>query len=183
MISTMTNQPLKIKVGSYNPVKISAVEEILLEYSHLTPAEVKGIAVNSKVSDQPKSLNETIQGAINRARQTYEDCDYSFGIESGLMTVPQTKTGYMDISVCAIYDGREFHLGISSAFECPLKVTEYMIKGGLNMNEAFYKAGLTDNPQVGSTQGAVSILTKGRLTRKEYTKQAIRTALIHMEKN
>jgi len=49
------------------------------------------------------------------------------------------------------------------------------------MNQAFSRAGLTNNPKLGSQEGAVGLLTKGRLTRKEYTKQAIRTALIHLE--
>ena len=49
------------------------------------------------------------------------------------------------------------------------------------MNDAAHKAGLTKNPKVGSAEGLVGIMTKGRLTRKEYTKEAIRTALIHID--
>lgn len=58
---------------------------------------------------------------------------------------------------------------------------DYMFKDGLDMNEAAYKAGLTKNLKVGTAEGLVGIMTKGRLTRKEYTKEAIRTALIHLE--
>jgi len=93
------------------------------------------------------------------------------------MAVPHSKTGYMDVSVCAIFDGTEFHLGLSSAWEAPKEVVRHMLNDGLNMNDAAFKAGLTTDKKIGSAQGLVGIVTKGRLTRKEYTKEAIRTAL------
>lgn len=173
---------MKIIVASQNPTKVNAVKEILLDYEHLKDADVFGIEADSGVSDQPKSLEETVQGAINRAKNVYSDCDYSLGIESGLMHVPNTKSGYMDVCVCAIFDGKEYHLGLSSAWEAPKEVSEYMIKDGLNMNDAALKAGLTKDPKIGSAEGLVGIVTRGRLTRKEYTKEAIRTALIHIDK-
>lgn len=173
---------MKIIVGSVNPVKISAVAESLILYSHLAGAEVSGLEAASGVSDQPKTLEETVRGAMNRAKGVFKDCDYSFGLESGLMAVPNTKSGFMDVCVCAIYDGLEFHLGLSSAWEAPKKVMEHILKEGLDMNDAAFKAGFTKDPKVGSSEGLVGIMTKGRLTRKEYTKEAVRTALIHLEK-
>lgn len=170
-----------ITVGSKNLIKIEAVKEILKDYQHLKMAEIVAIDSISEVSDQPISLEETTRGAMNRARNAFQNCDYSFGIESGLMVVPNTKTGYMDVCVCSIFDGKEYHLGLSSAWEAPKKVSQYMLKEGLNMNDAAYKAGLTKNKKVGSAEGLVGIMTKGRLTRKEYTKEAIRTALIHID--
>lgn len=88
----------------------------------------------------------------------------------------------MDVCVCAIFDGTEYHLGLSSAWEAPKAVMEHMLKDGLDMNDAAFKAGFTKDPKVGSAEGLVGIVTKGRLTRKEYTKEAVRTALIHLER-
>ncbi|MFH1173103.1 MAG: inosine/xanthosine triphosphatase [bacterium] len=173
---------MKIIIGTNNQVKIEAVKEILADYPHLKEAAVTNQETVSGVSEQPKSLEETVQGAMNRAQKSFTDCDYSLGLKSGLMAVPNSKSGFMDVCVCAIYDGREFHLGLSSAWEAPKKVMDYMIKDGLDMNQAALKAGLTKNEKVGSAEGLVGIMTKGRLTRKEYTKEAIRTALIHLEK-
>ena len=99
------------------------------------------------------------------------------------MEVPNTKSGYMDVCVCAIYDGIEFHLGLSSAWEAPKEVSEFILNEGLDMNEAAYKAGLTEDLKIGSAEGLVGIMTKGRLTRKEYTKESIRTAMIHIDKD
>ncbi len=173
---------MKIIVGTKNQAKVGAVIDILREYPHLAEAEVAPAEAVSGVSDQPKSLEETIRGAKNRAQGVFRECQYSIGIESGLMHVPGSKSGYMDVCVCAIYDGSEFHLGLPSAWEFPdVSTTDLMIKEGLDMSQAINKAGMTKNPQVGSAEGAIGILTKGRMDRKEYTKQALRTALIHLE--
>ena len=87
----------------------------------------------------------------------------------------------MDICVCAIFDGKEYYFGLSSAWEVPQKVAEYLAQG-FNLTEATVKAGLSDNPKLNAAEGLIGIVTKGRLTRKGYTKEAIRTALIHLEK-
>jgi inosine/xanthosine triphosphatase len=173
---------MKIIIGSKNKAKVEAVKEIVSEYPHLSNAIVEGVSSSSKVSDQPKSLEETIVGATNRAKGAFSNCDYSIGIESGLMHVPGSKSGYMDVCVCVIYDGAECHIGLSSAWEFPdPSITSLMIDDGLDMSQAINKAGMTSNPNIGSEEGAIGILTKGRLTRKAYTKEALRTALIHLE--
>ena len=172
---------MKINVASKNPVKVEAVKEVLHSYLDLASYEVIGIETNSGVSEQPKSLEETVQGAINRAAMVFNGCVYSFGIESGLMVVPQTKTGSMDFCVCAIYDGKNYHLGLSCAFEFPTKVTQMIHELGIDANEAFYRCGLTADRKIGSSEGAIGMLTRGRMSRKDYTKQAIQMALIHLE--
>jgi inosine/xanthosine triphosphatase len=173
---------MKINIGSKNKAKVEAVAEIFKEYPHLANATVISLEASSGISDQPKSLEETIQGAMNRAKGAWSDCDYSIGLESGLMEVSLSKTGHMDVCACVIYDGKEFHLGLSSVWEFPdKKILDSILNEGLDMSQAINKAGLTKNPGIGSEEGAIGILTKGRLNRKEYTKQALRTALIHLE--
>src|SRR3990167_7782603 len=172
---------MKIVVGSTNDVKINAVKEAIQDYDFLSNAQVTGTKISSDVSEQPKSLDETVKGAINRATMAFQNCDYSVGIENGLMKVHSTKTGYMDITVCVIYDGKHFHMGLSSAFEYPKEMTRLVFEEGLDIDQAAQKTGITKKPEVGNSEGMIGILTKGRLPRKEYTKQAVVTALIHLE--
>ncbi len=172
---------MKINIGSKNLVKVDAVKEIIKDYGFLSEAEVFSLKVPSGVYKQPKSIDETVEGAMNRAESAFQNCKYSFGIESGLIKVPNTKTGYMNVCVCAIYDGKDYHLGLSSAFEYPTKVTRLVFSEGLEIDEAFYKAGLTRDKRIGRSGGVIGYLTKDRLQRKEYIKQAITTALIHLE--
>lgn len=175
---------MRVIVGSKNEVKVGAVRELAPEYPFLAAAVIDAFDAKSGVSDQPKTLEETITGAMNRARGAWESgaCDASLGIESGLMVVPFTKTGHMDVCACAIFDGAEYHLGLSSAWEVPADAAKLMLEQGLDMNDAFHRAGYTDNPKIGSAEGAIGLLTKGRLDRKAYTKEAVRTALIHLER-
>ena len=172
---------MKIIVASVNPQKIKAVSDMIPKYDFLTGASVEGVNVPSGVSDQPKSIEETVQGAVNRAKAAFGNgADYSFGIESGLMAVPQTKCGIMDVCICAIYDGKNIHLGLSSAFEPPQKVVDLMYNG-MDMTQACVEVGLTNNPKLGASEGLIGILTHGRLDRLGYTAQAVTTALIHLE--
>ena len=172
---------MRINIGSKNQIKVDAVKEVIKDYDFLSKAEIFPLEVSSEVYKQPRSLRETIEGAMKRARNAFKDCDYSFGIESGLMNVPNTKTGYMDTTVCVIYDGKEFHIGLSSSFEYPTEVTKLVFSDGLDIDEAMHKLNLTENKRIGRSEGVIGFLTKGRLTRKDYTKQAITTALIHLE--
>ena len=172
---------MKINIGSKNKVKIDALKEILKEYPDFLNAEVICKDVDSGVSHQPKSLEETVDGAMKRAKNSFIDCDYSVGLESGLMKVPETKTGFMDVTACAIYDGKNFHLGLSSAFEYPIKVTDYVFKNNAELSDAYRDLGFTTKAKIGEEEGIIGVLTKGRLVRKEYTKQSIIMALIHLE--
>lgn len=172
---------MKVNVGSKNIVKIKAVEEILKDYPMFAGAQVVGLEVLVPEFGHPKTLHDTVVGAKQRAKEVFKNCDYSFGIESGMMEVSETKTGYMHMTICAIYDGINYHLGSSSMFEFPKKVTELIIKNNLDGSQAYKEAGLTNEHKIGATHGAIYDLSKGRLDRKDYTKQAIFMALIHLE--
>jgi inosine/xanthosine triphosphatase len=171
---------MKINIGTKNEIKISALREVATGYDFLKNAEVKGIGADSDVADQPKSLEETVRGAKNRAKAAFKDCDLAAGIEDGLMAVPGTFTGCMNVTVAAFYDGERYYLGLSSAFEYPPGAIK-SVKRGLDINQAFYKMNLTNDPKIGSAQGAVGILTKGRWLRKDTVKQAIIAALIQLD--
>lgn len=170
-----------IKIGSENNVKINAVKEVLTDYPIFKDSIILGVKSSSEVSNQPKSLEETIKGAMNRAKNCFIGCDYSFGLESGLIKVPFTKTGYMDVTACCIFDGKNNNIGLSSAFEYPIKVTNLVFSENIEINESFFKNNLTKDKKIGSSEGAIGFLTKGRIKRIDYTKQAIQMALIHLE--
>ncbi len=172
---------MRVNIGSKNQVKINAVKEILGDYPIFDGATVGSVEASSDVSEQPVSLREIIRGAKNRAKNSFRNCDYSFGVEGGFARVPYTKTGYMQFETCAIYDGNTFHLGLSSGFEAPLEAMRLILKEGLDLSKAAKQVGLALDENIGASVGIINPLTKGRLSRKEYTKEAIRMALIHLE--
>jgi len=171
---------MKIGVGSNNKTKINAVAELLLGYPMFESATVVGVDVQIERFGHPKSLEETVAGAVNRAKQAYRNNDYGFGIESGLMVVPQTKSGYMEAAVCVIYDGEQIHMGISQAYEWPKKILDKILEG-MDGSQAMKAAGLTQHEKLGEHEGFVGIFTKGRINRTEYNKAAVVMALMHLE--
>ncbi|MFB4166776.1 DUF84 family protein [Virgibacillus sp. JSM 102003] len=74
---------MDVIIGSKNPTKIKAVQEVFLTDI------VTGYDVPSKVSAQPLSDSETRDGAINRAMQCLETTsgEVGIGLEGGVMQV------------------------------------------------------------------------------------------------
>jgi inosine/xanthosine triphosphatase len=172
---------MKLSVGSKNKNKLAAVEEAVLLYPKLFP-EPEVVSANITIEEfgHPKSLDETVRGAMDRAQAAFLDCTYSFGLEGGLMAVPHTKTGFMEVGVCAIYDGTNFHLGLSPAFEWPKKVFDLITKENMDGSQAVKQAGLTTEQKLGNEQGVISLLTQGATNRKEQSKSSVITAIIHL---
>ena len=165
---------MKVIVGSKNPVKLNATRNILKKiYGEI---EVSSIDVESCVPDQPFGLDETIKGAVNRAKKAYsDDVDLSVGIESGLMVTPNTITGYIDLQWCAIFDGDRITLGVSSGFEYPPEVVKEVLNG-VEVGDVMDRiTGITD---LGTKKGAVNHLSKDMLDRTENTEQCVLTAMI-----
>jgi inosine/xanthosine triphosphatase len=176
---------MKINVGSKNPVKIAAVRDAVRLYPKLFPdAKIVGIDIDSGTFGHPKNLKETVEGAIDRAKKAFTDCSYSFGLEGGLLEVPLTKTGYMEVGACAVYDGKNICLGLSPACEWPKEVAKLILSGKADGSQAFKQLGLTEHKKMGAVEGGIiGFLTKGRLTREEQTKQSIIMALIQLERS
>jgi inosine/xanthosine triphosphatase len=165
---------MKIIVGSKNPVKLQATQNVLEKI--YTELEVQAIDVDSEVPDQPLGLEVTIQGAINRAKNAFSrEFDLSVGIESGLFEVPHSITGYLDLQWCAIYDGEKTTLGVSAGFEYPPMVIEQVL-GGMEVGDVMDQ--VTGIDKLGQKTGAVSHLSRGLLDRTGNTEQCVLMAMI-----
>jgi inosine/xanthosine triphosphatase len=163
----------RILVASLNTNKIDAVREVFTYY------EVTGIACKSGVREQPMNIDEIIRGSIIRARSVFADCEYSVGIEDGISQVPGTRSGFMNFCACAIFDGERIFVGLGPAFEYPPECTRRVVDEGITISEAFIP--LTEKPDIGYEEGIIGWLTRGRISRKDYTKHAVEMAKIQIE--
>jgi len=166
-------KPLKVNVGSTNPSKIKAVRRIF-EYIFAFEIEIKGISVDSEVSPQPTD-DETIKGAINRAKNVLQDADYAVGIEAGLFWNDEVKE-YFDKAFCAIIDKYgNFTYGYSGGFTYPPRVIE-MVKKGMEVGDAMeIISGIKD---IKKKMGAIGYLSKGKINREDFNAQAVLMAMI-----
>jgi len=172
-----------VRVGSKNPVKLAAISAVMKK--QFPDAIFESVAVASLVGDQPVGLEETLRGAKNRARAAFAispSCDLAVALESGLVPVPEIRTGYMNLTACAIFNGSEIFVGLGPAFELPLEVTRLVVEEGLELDPAVRQAGLTDNARIGYAQGLIGILSGGRVTREDYSRPAVSMALVAMGK-
>ena len=181
---SFAGEEMTLAIGSMNQIKIGALEEVIQEYPDFAGSQVIACQVLSEVSAQPLSLEETIRGAKNRARNAFTTsgvCKYAFGVESGLFEAPGTQSGFLEACICAIYDGVGYQIGLSCGFEVPRQVLELVVQKKMDLTQACNDSGISFDPKLGAGEGLIGILTKGRINRKKYIKQCMMTALVQLE--
>jgi inosine/xanthosine triphosphatase len=166
---------MKIIVSSKNPVKINSTSEAFKKVFPKEKFETVGISVSSEVSDQPMTEEETLQGAMNRANNAYnetKDADFWVGIEGGIQEI---NNELMTFAWVYIKTENIIGKGRSASFFLPNKIVK-LIKEGKEL-------GVADDIVFGRTNskqknGAVGILTNDLIVRKSLYIQPIIMALI-----
>jgi inosine/xanthosine triphosphatase len=162
-----------VAVGSGNPVKLAAAKAVILT---LAPhAVVTARPVPSGVPDQPFGDEETITGARERAQaaRLAADADLGVGLEGGVVDGP---AGMRSCAWCVIVDrdGRE-GVGGSLAMPLPAAVAA-MIRDGEELGHAMDRLVAARGTKHG--QGAVGILTAGRIDRQGAYEVLVTYALV-----
>ena len=152
----------RVVVGSTNPVKVGAARAVL---QRLAPGvEVVGRAVPSGVPDQPWGDDETIRGALARARGACatNDAELGVGIEGGVVAMGGGSVRTCAWAAVVTRDGRE-GVGGSLAMQLPEEVAA-LVRGGLELGHAMDR--VTGAHDVKRGAGAVGILTAGLVNRQ-----------------
>jgi len=163
---------IRVALGSKNPTKIKgtqmALEKVMKDVT-LIPVEV-----DSGVSKQPFGFEEILKGAINRARRAFEKvpCHYGIGIEAGVVEIGGK---YLDIHICAIFDGEDYTLGTSQGFQIPEEVIKE-IKKGEECSKVVEKIYGIRN--IGRREGIIGYLTKNLVSRVDLCRDAVLMAMV-----
>jgi inosine/xanthosine triphosphatase len=155
-----TEVDLLVAVGSLNPVKMAAARAVAAKV--WSDTEVCFVAVSSGVSAQPSDDQETITGAINRAREACSKAraDIGIGLEGGLS---QKSFGTFTSEWCAIVDSRgRVWLGGGANLLVPSIVLE-QIAQGYELGEAIDRLAGLQSCKTGP--GTVGVLTHGLMDR------------------
>lgn len=119
---------MKIALGTTSRGKKRFLEKALnKKYNDSTVIPVK---VDSGVSEQPLSQDETIKGATNRAIESYKSVKgvrLSFGMEGGMHEV---NGHYYYFTAVCLFDGENTYYGLSDSIPLPKKVSDQVNKGG-----------------------------------------------------
>lgn len=162
-------------VGSENPVKINCVSQAVAEFWPTT--RVVGTSTDSRVSAQPKSEHEMYTGARNRAEQALEQISaahYGVGIEGGIV---DDEDGMWAFAVVVIVDRNDrVSEGQTGRFKLPEGVARLIREEGLELGAADDRFFGRQNSK--QNEGAIGILSDGKITRLELYKPAVIFALL-----
>ena len=165
----------RVGVASANPVKIAAALE---GFRRMFPGEdFSTVAINVKpsISVQPRTDEETLQGAEERAelaRDARPDLDYWTGIEGG---VAEWKQGMGAFAWVVVLDSSRSGRGRSGEFFLPEKVAD-LVRKGVELGEADDRIFSRNNSKQGN--GAIGLLTNDAIDRTGLYVPAVIFALI-----
>jgi inosine/xanthosine triphosphatase len=167
--------PFIVAAGSQNPVKLRAVRAGFSDM--LGPIKVTGVEAASGVPAQPMGDDETIRGAINRARAALAalpNAEFGVGLEGGVVEI---GGALYCCAWCAIVNRTAAQIGLASTGRCelPTHVAE-LIRGGMELGQASEIVFARTHTNRG--QGAVGLLTRGRIDRASFYAPAVTMALV-----
>jgi inosine/xanthosine triphosphatase len=169
---------LRVSVGSTNPVKIAAAAEVLRRI-YGAGVDVESVAVESGVPVQPWGNDETLRGALNRARasRSVTSATLGVGFEGGLLEVG----GHVfTCAWCAVAreDGVEGLAGGESVLLPPAVAAD--VRAGMELGPAMdVLTGLQDTKH---GRGAIGELTGGWLDRQTAYEHLLTLALARLLK-
>jgi|SRR5699024_9622805 len=156
---------MNILVGSKNPTKVKAVEEVFPE------AQVTALDVASDVALQPLSDEETKDGAVNRAKKCLEYNHESMGIglEAGIMYVAN-QLYLCNWGALATANGQIF---TASGARIPLpKEIEIQLTAGLELGEVMDHYAQKTGVRV--KEGAIGVFTHHLVLRNELFEHVVK---------
>lgn len=167
--------PLRIAVASRNPVKIGATEQAFAMVFPDEALELLPVSVESGVSDQPASDDETRRGARNRAtaaRASAPDASYWVGLEGGVEVIDGQLMAFAWMAV----QGSDGRIGEARSATLPLPpAVKALVDTGMELGDANDAVFSTVNSK--QAGGAYGLLTDGLYTRESIYTQTLVIAL------
>ncbi|PAV30115.1 inosine/xanthosine triphosphatase [Virgibacillus profundi] len=149
---------MEIIIGSKNPTKIKAVQEIFPNYT------VHSLNVPSDVAAQPFSDEEIRQGAINRAVHSMESSPnvIGIGLEGGVMYV-ENQLFLCNWGALATRDG-EIFTSSGARVVLPEEI-DFDLKTGMELGDVMDV--YAKKQEVRKKEGAIGIFTNELVSRQE----------------
>jgi len=164
-----------IAVASKNPVKIQATLNGFQRMFPLEIFEVEMVSAPSGVSEQPFSDQETLQGALNRARSAAvmtPNADYWVGIEGGIEDYGGEMAAFAWI---VVQSKSHCGKGRTGSFFLPGRIAE-LVREGHELGDADDIVFQKSNSK--QKNGAIGILTENVVDRTSLYEQAVILALV-----
>lgn len=151
---------MNIAVGSINPSKLKAAKIVIKKI--FPKAQIIALDVKSQVDNQPKSDDESIRGAVNRAKAALKKsgADFAIGMEGGMHKIGKD---WFESGWIAVVDKKgRVGLGSSARWQVSQKISTPLLKGK-ELAEVINE--LTNRGDVHIKEGVMGLITNGHLPR------------------
>nr|WP_319003583.1 DUF84 family protein [Rossellomorea aquimaris] len=159
---------LKVAIGTTNPAKVQAIKKAFQE--QYGEVHFECLKTESHVSEQPMSDQETIEGALNRAKIVLKTTgsDVGIGLEGG---VSESLYGMFVCNWGALVDrdGTEI-IGGGARISLPNEISNE-IKAGKELGPLMDE--YTQRTGIRKKEGAIGVFTNGLLTREEMFRHVV----------
>jgi inosine/xanthosine triphosphatase len=159
---------LKVAIGTTNPAKVQAIQKAFQE--QYGEVHFQCLKTDSHVSEQPLSDQETIEGALNRAKNVLKaaDSDVGIGLEGG---VSESLYGMFVCNWGALVDldGNEI-IGGGARISLPNEISRELKAGkelGPLMDEYTQRTGIRKK------EGAIGVFTNSLMTREDMFRHVV----------
>lgn len=166
---------MRIVVASLNPVKIECVRRGFEKMFPDQQLEIIRVNVPSGVSKQPLTSAETLQGALNRAKNAQAEvplADYWAGVEGGIEDVSREMSVFAWV---VILSENQCGKGRTGTFFLPPAIAD-LVRQGMELGDADDLVFGRTNSKQGN--GAIGLLTGDIIDRTSYYEPAVIMALI-----
>lgn len=164
----------KTHVSSESPVKHLAISRAFRRTG--LPVQTVAEPLPSGVSEQPASIDETYEGALNRHKQLVQKLgkhagDYFVTIESGIFT-PRAEHNFFGTTAIVVEKDGERHVGIDTDIEFPKHMTDRVPSEFKDLGE------LVKAEYGAATSDPFPYFTGGKLTRPKILENATYNVLV-----
>ncbi len=164
---------MKIVLGSTSEAKKEILDNAL-KTAIAGKYQIVGVSADSGVSDQPLIEDETVKGAVNRAKNAFKqvsDADFAVGLEGGLHKA--NGSDYFLVCGVAIVDNtQKVYIGLGGQLELPKEVSN-SIKNGEQFGEV-----IREYEAKNKNDENASLLVESLISREASFTQAINNAYL-----
>ena len=169
---------MKAYLSTESPVKHAAASEAFARIG--IELETVGIRTASGVSEQPSSIDETYEGALNRHKNLVEvlgekaNGSYLITVESGIFT-PRPEHNFFGIDVVVIEKDGQRRVGIDTDVEFPRSMTD-------RVPSEYPDLGILVQTEYGSVnKDPYPYFTNGKITRQSLIQNALYNVLVQFD--
>lgn len=183
---------INVSIGTEKPFKVGAIQDLFTINFVEETIQTATARVESGVSETPKTIDETTNGAINRsirALQANPNAHFGVGLEGGICSEGDEKYYAVEVAAISLSLSPEKYItetGVSDMAEVPKEIWEHVHTDGISFLEATQKYLLAKGISVTlpdiQKNGTAFYISNGLISREQIMRNALKNAMSNLDK-